>query len=306
MTAPLALVTVVAALLGGVYITRALDGAVSALVAGDRLRLGSALGGPVSRAAFLLTQERVSTERPDPIGWPFAPALYFALAAVGLAAVPVGDGAAASDLANGLVLWGAVEVGAIVAVFLHGWSANSMLSVIGGYRFIAIAISYVLLGMFVLIGTALPAESLRPVDVVVAQQGLWNVIRQPLGLPLWLVVTAGVSFWGPLNLVDASDLAGGTSAEASGARRLVWQIARTAMLVTFSAIGATAFLGGWMGPWLPGPVWLALRTLLLIAVVVVAGHLVGRPQPQRFVIVAWTVLLPLAFLDLAVAGVLAL
>lgn len=40
--------------------------------------------------------------------------------------------------------------------------------------------------------------SLR-VDVVVTdQEGLWNVVRQPLGLPIFLATTAGVLFYGPL------------------------------------------------------------------------------------------------------------
>jgi NADH-quinone oxidoreductase subunit H len=53
---------------------------------------------------------------------------------------------------------------------------------------------------------------------------------------------------------------------------------------------------------LPGPVWLALKTLALLVVFVAMGHLVGRFRPSRFVTQAWVLLLPLAFVDLIIAG----
>ena len=85
--------------------------------------------------------------------------------------------------------------------------------------------------MFVLIAAALPAESLSIGAIVASQQSVWNVVRQPLGLPLFLIVTAGVTFTGPLGVVDAADLAGGGAAEVGGVHRLVWSAARAAMLV---------------------------------------------------------------------------
>jgi NADH-quinone oxidoreductase subunit H len=204
------------------------------------------------------------------------------------------------------VLFGAAEALAIIAIFLEGWSPNSALPLLGGYRFVAVALSYELLSMFVLIAVAVPAQSLQVTAIVASQHGLWNVIRQPLGLPLFAVVALGVCFWGPLNTAAGPDLAGGIAAEASGVHRLLWSAGRAAMLAVFSAMAATAFLGGWLGPWLPGSVWLVIKTAAVAVVLVAAGHLIGRVSPARFVRRAWTVLLPLAFLDLAIAGVEAL
>src|SRR3546814_10680367 len=67
--------------------------------------------------------------------------------------------------------------------------------------------------LLVLIAAALPAESLALGDIVESQAGLWNVVRQPLGLPLYLVAGLGLASWGPLRQSDARDLAGGTRSE---------------------------------------------------------------------------------------------
>lgn len=294
-----------AVLLAGVYVVAVLDAAAAAVVSGAGVGR-SVLAGPLRRAALLVVQQPSATERPDAASWALAPALYTGLAAAGLAVIPWSASFSVADVEAGIVLWGTVESLAIVAIFLHGWSANTHQSLLAAYRFLAVGLSYLLLSMFVLIAAAIPAESLQLSRIVESQHGLWNVVRQPLGLPLFAVVALGSATWGPLNLADGDDLSGGTTADVSGRPRLVWSGARAAMLTSFSAMAATVFLGGWQGPVLPGPAWVVLKTLFVLAALVAAGHLFARVRTERFVTVCWLVLLPLAFVDLVIAGVEAL
>ncbi|MGM8849524.1 complex I subunit 1 family protein [Salinicola halophyticus] len=267
---------------------------------------GSVWLAPLKRGAWLMTQHANATEAPDWRAWRLAPALYLSLAAIGLAVVPWSGSLVASDLVTSVVLWGSVEALATVVIFLHGWSANSLLALIGAYRYVALGLSYILISMFVLIGVALPAESLQFTQVVASQGELWNLIRQPLGLPLFLIVGLGMTFWGPLNLADSTDLAGGTASETSGPPRLVWDVARAAMLVAFSGVATSAFLGGWLGPWLPGPLWVVIKMLAVVLVLLWLGRILPRLAPERCVTLMWVVLLPLSFIDLVWAGVGAL
>lgn len=299
---PLAMVF--AALGGGVYLWAVLDG-----LAARSLGLPQAQSvwlRPLSRGAWLLIQQANNTEAPDRWGWRLAPALYLALAAVGLALVPWSRDWVATDLATSLVLWGSVEALATVVIFLQGWSANSHFALMGAYRYVALGLSYILISMFVLIGVALPAESLAITRIVASQQDVWNVVRQPLGLPLFLLVGLALTFRGPFNLADTQDLAGGTSVEVSGSPRLVWELARSAMLVAFSGIAATVFLGGWLGPWLPGPLWVMLKMLAMLALLAWLGRWFAVITPSGCLSLMWLILLPLAFIDLIWAGVVAL
>lgn len=293
-------------MLGGVYAVAVLNRIVGRAVARMPLRLVEATAAPAREAGLLLLQRRTVTERPDAALWVLAPALLGALAAAALVAIPISPALALPDIASGIVFFGAAMAMVMVAVYVHGWSANSVFPLIGGYRFVAQALSYEMPLALVLIAAALPAESLAVGDIVRSQTGTWNVVRQPLGLPLYLIAGLGLAFWGPLNFPDAADLAGGTRAELSGAALLVWHAARSAVLVAVAAMGAAAFLGGWLGPWLPGAVWMVLKTLALIVVLLTAGHLVARVRLERFVVVAWTVLIPLALVDIFVSGLLAL
>lgn len=265
-----------------------------------------AIAAPLGETARLFMQQSTRTERPDGVNWLVAPVGYLAVASAGISVVPFAPNVVAANFDGGIVLWGSCEALTIILVFLHGWSMNSLLPMIGGYRYVAIALPAMLISMFVLIGAALPARSLSVAAMVAAQEPLWNVVRQPLALPLFLLLGLTVGLRGPFDYADASDLAAGTSAEVSGRARLGWRVARLAMTTAFAAMAATAFLGGYLGPWLPGPIWLILKTALVLNLMVFLGRHFARTPAPRMLLLIWTVLLPLAFLDLVIAGVAAL
>ena len=301
-----AILAVGLALLAGVYVVAVIDRIIRALVAGQGPGWGRLLAEPLRSSAALALQQRRTTERPDAPAWAIAPALFAGLAAVALAMVPLDRDLIAADPATGFVVFSAAIAMVMIAVYLHGWSPNSAFALHGAYRYGAQALSFQIPFLLAMLATALPAESLSIVDIVNAQESLWNVVRQPAGLPLYLVVGVAVSFWGPLNLADGADLAGGTSVEDSGLARLLWEAARAAMLVSIAAMGASVFLGGWWGPWLPGAAWVIVKTTALLIVLIASGHLLARVRIEQFVLVCWALLVPLALLNVFVSGALLL
>jgi NADH-quinone oxidoreductase subunit H len=301
-----AVTVVLGAALVGVWLAAWFDVVFSRLVAGVSVRPLDAVVAPLRSAASSWWKAGTTTERPDAGTWALAPALLAALAAVALATVPLAPGLLAANVANGIVLFGAAMALVVVAVFLQGWSPNSPLPMIGGYRFIAAGLSYEIPLLLVLIAAALPARSLALEPIVASQEHLWNLVRQPLGLPIYLIAGLGLAFWGPLALPEAEDLAGGSSLEVSGGSRVVWRVAQLLVLVAVAAMGAAAFLGGWWGPLLPGAAWMVAKTLALLALLVAARHLVARVPTEKYVFISWVVLIPLSLVDVFAAGIQAL
>lgn len=290
-----------AAVVVGAYLAAVLDLALGGAAAG-RVRWRTSLTAPLTCAAVLVRQTRVETERPDWQAWALAPGLLVGLAATMLVVVPVAPDVAVAGVPHGVILFGAAVALVVIPTFLEGWSPNSILALIGGYRMFAQALSYMIPLALVVIGAALPAESLDFGLIVADQAALWNIVRMPLGLVIYLAAGTGAAFWGPLSPPAGADLAGGIDLEASSLHLLAWRVGQLGVLVGIAAVGATAFLGGWHGPLLPGPVWVVLKTLVLLAVLVASRHWVAPVPPERFVVFAWTVLLPLALLDIFVTG----
>jgi NADH-quinone oxidoreductase subunit H len=301
MTLALTLLAAFSLWLFGAWLAAALDGLVQARIA--HLPVGPAWRAPLRRGVAMLVRQSSETEHPDRLNWALAPALYLGLAAAGLAVVPMAPGLALLQMPTTVVVWGAIESLIVVTVFLHGWSANAPLPLIGAYRYVAIGLPAMLLSMFVLIAAALPAQSLSVEAIVESQRTMWNVLRQPLGLPLFMLLGLSLTLRGPFDYADSADLAGGTATERSGLPRAIWQFARLSMLVAFAAMASASFLGGYLGPVLPGFVWMVLKTALVMGVMVFTTHAFARMPPARMLGLLWLVLLPLAFVDLVVAGV---
>lgn len=289
-----------------IYATVVSDELLRRMVARTPLSPWTALAMPLRAAALLSLQHRTTTERPDSGSWALAPALLGACALSAISIVPFSADVPALELNSGIVYFGAAMALVMVAVFLQGWSPNSPFPLVGGYRFVAQALSYEMPLALVLIAAALPAHSLAVGAIVRSQADVWNIARQPLGLPVYMLAVVGLAFWGPLGTADGSDIVGGVRTEASGSTLLLWRAAHVGIVIAAATMGAAVFLGGWLGPWLPGPVWMLAKTAALILAILLSGHLLARVRLEWFVIVAWTVLIPVALLDVFASGVLVL
>lgn len=301
-----AIVALVVVTVLGVYAVAVIDRAAGTIVARRPFSPSHVLAAPLQQAAALVLQRPTSTERPDAGGAAFAPILLAAAGAGAVVAIPLASGLAIADIPDGIALYGAALAMVLVAVFVYGWSSNSAFPLVGAYRFAAQGLSYPVPFVLTLIAAALAAQSLSVGGIVSSQESVWNVIRQPFGFPVFFLSGWGLAFWGPLALPDAADLASGIDAEVSGRSLLAWHCARALVLVSVAAMGAAAFFGGWLGPVLPGAVWMVLKTVAVLVLFVVAGRGVARVRIERFVIIAWVVLIPLSLVDVFVSGAIAL
>jgi NADH-quinone oxidoreductase subunit H len=60
---------------------------------------------------------------------------------------------------------------------------------------------------------------------------------------------------------------------------------------------ALLYLGGWHGPWLPGWIWLLIKTAAVIFVFFWLRATLPRPRYDQLMALGWKVLLPLALFN---------
>ena len=260
---------------------------------------------PLRSSVRLLMEQRRTTSAPDSLLWRLGCAAVPVLAVLSLAVVPVGGRTLWATSAD-LVWFNAMEALLWAAVWLVGWGPNSVHPLTGGYRFLAQGLAYELPLMFSLIAVGVGAGSLRTADVVSAQAGLWFVVSMPVAFVVFLASAAAFAFWGPFAAPTSPDIAGGVTSELSGVDRLLVEAGRMVFLGASAAMATTLFLGGGSGPWLPGPVWHLLKTVVVVVALVWAGRRLPLLRPDRVVEVAWTVLVPATLLQALVVAVLLL
>lgn len=299
---PLWWVLVLPALLAlATWATLAWDAALSARAAGGPVGLRPALATPVRETARLLVAQRRATVAADAVLWRTGGVLLPVAAVLAAVVLPLGARPVA-DLSVGVVWFNAMEVLAWASVWMVGWGGNSVLGLVGGYRFVVQGLAYELPHMFALITAALAAESLRVTTIVDAQVDLWFAAIMPVAFVAFLASAAAMAFWGPFDAPVSRDLAGGAAAELSGVDRLVFTGGRWLLLVVAAAMAVPLFLGGGNGPLLPAWMWVAVKTAAMLALLVWLRRRFPTVRMDRYTEFAWVVLIPLTIAQaLAVA-----
>ncbi|MET9822454.1 NADH-quinone oxidoreductase subunit H [Streptomyces sp. NPDC006349] len=233
---------------------------------------------------------------PDRLLWRAGVVTVPAAAVLSVLVIPFGNHVVA-DLSVGVVWFNAMEVLTWAGLWLAGWGPNAAFSLIGGYRFLAQGLAYELPLMFALISASTGAQSLRVTDIVGAQHGLWYAVWMPFAFVVYLAGVLAFSFLGPFAYPAGLDVAGGVLGEASGVDRLLLQAGRWLWLAAGAAMAVPLFLGGGTGPGLSAWAWSLVKTLLVLGLLVWVLRRLPAIRADRYVELAWVVLLPLAIVQ---------
>lgn len=280
-------------------------GVSAALEARDRGRPAlSGLRIPLLETARLLRQRPRRTVSADRLLWRAASSAVIPLAVLMVAFVPLGaDALVAHPL--GLVWINALDVVAWAVMWLLGWGANSVTGLVGGYRFLAVALAYELPLMFAFTAPVIASGSLDLAEIAAAQDGVWFVVWAPVAFAAYCWGVLGFSVRPPMDPGAGADINGGILAELAGVDRLLVLGGRYALLVAGSAVAVPLFLGGGAGPLLPGWVWVLIKTVSLSVLLVVAGRRIPTLRPDKLLEIGWAVVLPLVVAQALVVSVIA-
>jgi NADH-quinone oxidoreductase subunit H len=268
---------------------------------------------PLADALKLFFKEDITPATADRLLYPIAPALALVAALASFAVIPLGPPLVlgGTQIATQIVelpvsvlyLIGASSLGVYGLVF-GGWASGSKYSLLGGLRAAAQVVSYELILGLAVVGVVMISGTLALGGIVEAQAGsVWFVVLQPLGFILYFVGAVAEVNRAPFDLPEAeTELVAGYHTEYSGMRFAMYYIAEYVNMITVSAVAATLFLGGWLGPFIPGPHWLLLKMLAFLFLFVWLRATLPRLRYDQLMGLSWSVLLPLALLNVALTA----
>lgn len=234
-----------------------------------------------------------------------APVLVFVPTLCLASMIPLSGAEGFADLPYGLVVLIALSGLSVLAIFMAGWASNNKYAVLGGMRSVAQVIAYEIPVLLAALSVVLVAQSLNLREIVEAQAaGVPFLVLQPVAGLLYFIGITAETNRAPFDIPEAeSELVGGFHTEYSGMRFAMFFFAEYTNMLVLGALGATLFLGGWLGPWLPGPVWLLLKAYLIIFVMIWMRWTWPRLRFDQLMSFAWKLLIPVALVNLVLTAI---
>jgi len=234
-----------------------------------------------------------------------APALAMIPYLLGLAAIPIHPGYAAIEApASVLFVLAATSIG-VLGTLMAGWASANKYALLGAMRGAAQLISYELPMVLAVASVALAAGTLSLPGVIEAWTPWWLLWQLP-GAFVFLAAAVAELQRPPFDMPIAdSEIVFGPYTEYTGLRFALFLLSEYAGIVLFSLLFAVLYLGGWRGPLddVLGWAWTLLKGFVVALALIwirVSWPRLREDQLQRF---AWTGLIPLALLQLALTAV---
>jgi NADH-quinone oxidoreductase subunit H len=244
-----------------------------------------------------------------------SPALAAFTALAAFAVIPFGPGwevagvtidGQIADVPIALLLVFALGSVGIYGFIVGGWASESKYALLGSMRTCAQLVSYEVSLALSVLGVVILGQSLSLTEIVARQADtVWFVIPQFVGFVVFLLAGTAETSRAPFDLPEAEqELVAGYQTEYGGMRYGLFPMAEYLNLITLSALAVTLFLGGWHGPWLPGPLWFLIKLLLLIFVFIWMRTTLPRLRYDQLMRFGWKVLLPVATINAMVTAIL--
>ena len=192
----------------------------------------------------------------------------------------------------------------VYSIVLGGWASNNKYSLIGAMRASAQMLTYEVFMGLSLMGVVMMADSFSFYSIVEAQKNGWFIIPQFVGFIVFFIAGLAETHRLPFDIPEAEgELVAGYHSEYSGMKFGMFFVGEYLGITLISAIMATLFFGGWLGPgFLPPVFWFLLKTMVLICVFILLRASLPRPRYDQLMEFGWKILLPLSLLNLLITG----
>ncbi|MGC9215569.1 NADH-quinone oxidoreductase subunit NuoH [Acidithiobacillus sp.] len=310
-------VVLVPLLLGVAYLTlaeRKVIGYMQVRLGPNRVGFKGSLQ-PIADAVKLMFKEVIIPTNANRFLFLAAPVLAFVPAMLVWAAIPFGPDMAISHMNAGLLYVLAIAGLGIYGIIVAGWASNSKYAFLGAMRAAAQLVAYEIAMGFALVGLLMAAQTLNLTKIVEAQAGggFWSWYWLPL-FPFFLVYfISGVAETNraPFDVAEGeSEIVAGFHVEYSGMAFALFFLAEYANMIFVSMLTTVLFLGGWYAPintpwltWIPGVVWLLLKTAFLLYVFLWIRATFPRYRYDQIMRLGWKVFIPVTIAWIVVVGV---
>jgi len=265
---------------------------------------------PIADGIKLLSKEIIIPSQANGVLFILAPILVFALSLIAWAVIPVSAQIVLADINVGILYLVAVSSLGVYGVIIAGWASNSKYALLGALRSASQMVSYEVSMGLVIVCVLLCVGTLNLSEVITADRPWWMVIMLLPMLVVFLVSILAETNRAPFDLPEGeSEITGGFMVEYSAMGFALFFLGEYTNMIMMSAMTTVLFLGGWLPPFgiealafVPGVIWFALKTALIMFFFIWARATFPRYRYDQLMRLGWKVFLPFTLLWVVVVS----
>jgi len=233
-----------------------------------------------------------------------APGILIITILLTFAVIPFGPDFIVFDSNIGILFFLGNSSLGVYSIVLGGWASNNKYSLIGAMRASAQMLTYEVFMGLSLMGVVMMADSFSFNAIVEAQKGGWFIVPQFIGFIVFFIAGLAETHRLPFDIPESEgELVAGYHSEYSGMKFGMFFVGEYLGITLISALIATLFFGGWLGPsFLPPVFWFLLKTFFFICMFILLRASLPRPRYDQLMKFGWKVLLPLSLGNILITG----
>ena len=265
---------------------------------------------PFADIVKLIIKEDTTPGNADKVVYNLAPILSMMSVLILWAVVPLAPVMLGTDLNVGVLFLIAAGAIGTLAIIMAGWSSNNKFAMIGGFRQVAVMVSFEIPMLTMLMIPVIFAGSMNINDIIQGQN-TWYFVISPLGALIFLIAAIAELGRAPFDLAEGeSELVSGFNIEYSGMKFGMFYAGELLHAFTFGGFWAILFFGGYrffgleqVSPFLAILI-LIFKALLGYWVIMWVKYTMMRIRIDQMLAFNWKFLTPLAFALLLVTALM--
>lgn len=267
----------------------------------------------------MFTKEDITPANADRVAYNIAPGLAVFSSIMVFAVLPFVPGFIGADVNVGILYVVAVGGLGTLAILMAGWASNNKYALLGGFRVVAMLLTYEIPMVMVLIVVTMTAGSMSLAKIVEAQSGMWYVVTLPLAFVIFLLAGIAETGRSPFDLVEAeSEIVAGFHTEYSGIKFGMFMIGEYVHMFALAFLSAVLFFGGWQVPFIDvspggllGPIFgpivgfisLVIKVFIFVFIMMWFRGTLPRFRIDHLQSLGWKFLVPVSLLLVIVVAV---
>ncbi len=265
---------------------------------------------PIADGIKLFSKETIIPSQAHRVVFLLAPMILFTLALVAWAVIPFDRDWVVANINVGVLYLFAISSMGVYGVIMAGWASNSRYAFLGALRSASQMVSYEVSMGLIIVCVILCAGSLNLQEIVMAPRPIWmQILLFPMFIVFLISILAETNRC-PFDLPEGeSEITGGFMVEYSSMAFALFFLGEYANMILMSGITTTLFLGGWLPPFgiealafVPGIIWFALKTALILFVFLWARGTLPRFRYDQLMRLGWKVFLPFTLIWVVVTA----